>query len=48
MQLPDVRASVLETGTKIIGNTPEEFAAAIRAEHVRYGKLIVESGIKLE
>jgi tripartite-type tricarboxylate transporter receptor subunit TctC len=48
VQLPDVRASMLETGTKIIANTPEEFAAAIRTEHARYGKLIVESGIKLE
>jgi tripartite-type tricarboxylate transporter receptor subunit TctC len=48
VQLPEVRASLLETGTKIIGNTPEEFAAAIRDEHARYGKLIVKSGIKLE
>jgi tripartite-type tricarboxylate transporter receptor subunit TctC len=48
MQLPDVQASLLETGSTPIGNTPEAFAAAIRAEHARYGKLIADSGIKLE
>jgi tripartite-type tricarboxylate transporter receptor subunit TctC len=48
MQLPDVKASLIETGSTPIGNTPEEFAAAIRTEHARYGKLIAESGIKLE
>ena len=48
MQLPDVQASLVETGSKMIGNTPEEFAAFIRADHARYGKLIAESGVKLE
>jgi len=48
MQLADVQASLIETGSTPIGNTPEEFAAVIRVEHARYGKLIAESGVKLE
>lgn len=48
MHLPDGQASLVETGSKMIGNTPEEFAGVIRSEHARYGKLIAESGIKLE
>ena len=48
LKLADVRASFVESGATVIGNTPEEFAATIRAEHARYGKLIVESGVKLD
>lgn len=48
LQLPDVRAATIDAGARPIGNTPEEFAAVIRAEYARYGKLIREAGIKLE
>jgi tripartite-type tricarboxylate transporter receptor subunit TctC len=32
----------------IVGNTPEEFAAHIRAERAKWGKLIKQIGVKLE
>jgi len=48
LALPEVRASYLETGTDPVGDTPEEFAAFIRAEHARWGKLIAEAGIRAE
>ena len=48
MQLPDVQASIVQTGAKPIANTPDDFAAVIRADHARYGKLIAVSGIKVE
>ena len=48
LQEPEVRATFAESGATVIGNTPGEFAAAIRAEHARYGRLIVESGVKLD
>lgn len=48
LALPDVRASLIDTGATPVGNRPEEFAAFIRAEHARYGKLIAETGIKLD
>lgn len=48
LELPDVRADIIDSGGRPIGNTPEEFAEVIRAEYARYGKLIGEAGIKLE
>jgi tripartite-type tricarboxylate transporter receptor subunit TctC len=48
LQQPDIQATFVDSGSTVIGNTPAEFAAAIRAEHARYGKLIVESGVKLD
>ena len=48
LALPDVRASYLDTGFDPVGDTPEEFAAFIRAEHARWGKLIAEAGIRAE
>jgi tripartite-type tricarboxylate transporter receptor subunit TctC len=47
-QMPDVRSALIDTGSTPIGNTPEQFAEIIRAEHSRYGKLISEAGINLE
>jgi len=48
LALPEVRASYLASGTDPVGDTPEEFAAFIRAEHARWGKLIAEAGIRAE
>ena len=48
LQLPDVRASFIDTGSNPNGSTPEEFAAYLRAEQARWGKLIRDAGIKLE
>lgn len=48
LALPDVRASYTDTGFQVVGDTPEEFAAFIRAEHARWGKLIVEAGIQAD
>jgi len=48
LALPEVRASYLASGTEPVGDTPEEFAAFIRAEHARWGKLIADAGIRVE
>jgi tripartite-type tricarboxylate transporter receptor subunit TctC len=48
LALPDVRASYVESGFDVAGDTPEEFAAFIRSEHARWGKLIAEAGIQAE
>jgi tripartite-type tricarboxylate transporter receptor subunit TctC len=45
---PEVRASYLASGTDPVGDTPDEFAAFIRSEHARWGKLIAEAGIRAE
>jgi tripartite-type tricarboxylate transporter receptor subunit TctC len=48
LALPEVRASYVESGFDVAGDTPEEFAAFIRSEHARWGKLIAEAGIQAE
>jgi tripartite-type tricarboxylate transporter receptor subunit TctC len=45
---PDVRAKFADLGLETIGNSPDEFAAAVRSEIPRWARLIKESGIKPE
>jgi tripartite-type tricarboxylate transporter receptor subunit TctC len=43
---PDVRAKFADLGLETIGNSPDEFAAAIKSEIPQWAKVIKESGIK--
>jgi tripartite-type tricarboxylate transporter receptor subunit TctC len=43
---PDVKGQVENTGSSIAADTPEEFAAFVRAEGAKWGKVIREAGIK--
>lgn len=45
---PEIRAETLDLGAYTTVRTPEEFAALIKAEHARWGKLIAEAGIRLK
>jgi len=45
---PDVREQVANTGSYIAGDSPEEFAAFIRAEVEKWGKVIRDAGIKVQ
>ena len=45
---PDVKSQVLATGSYVAADTPEEFAAFIRAENEKWGKVIREAKIKPE
>jgi tripartite-type tricarboxylate transporter receptor subunit TctC len=42
----DVRAKLASLGMEVIGNSPDEFAAAIKSEIPQWAKVIKESGIK--
>lgn len=44
--MPDVRSKYTENGGIIVGNTPAEFAAQIKAEIVAKGNLVKASGAK--
>lgn len=44
---PEIRAQTAELGAYAAVSTPEEFAAFIRSEHARWGKLIADAGIRL-
>lgn len=48
VNLPDVNTRLLEQGSEPIGNTPEQFAAFIRSELVRYEKVVREAGVKID
>jgi tripartite-type tricarboxylate transporter receptor subunit TctC len=48
LSLPDIREAIISTGAEVGGDSPEEFAAYISAEHARWGKLIADAGIRLE
>jgi tripartite-type tricarboxylate transporter receptor subunit TctC len=43
---PDVKSQVENTGSSVAADTPEEFAAFVRAESAKWGKVIRDAGIK--
>jgi len=45
---PDVKKQVLDTGSEVVADTPEEFAAFVRAEGAKWTKVIRDADIKPE
>jgi tripartite-type tricarboxylate transporter receptor subunit TctC len=45
---PAVRKRIEDTGSLIVGNTPEQFAAQMKAEFEVYKKVVVDSKLTLE
>ena len=43
---PEIRERFLNVGTETVGSTPEQFAAAIRADTARMAKVIKDAGIR--
>jgi tripartite-type tricarboxylate transporter receptor subunit TctC len=48
LSTPEARDWFAQQGAEIVGDTPEEFAAFVRTDHARWGKIIREAGIKAE
>ena len=48
LRTPDVRNVILKSGAEPLGNSPEEFAQALRREIPKWGKIIRAAGIKPE
>src|SRR5262245_21091521 len=48
LALPELRAKFADLGQEGIGNSPDEFAAVIKAEIPKWAKLIKDSGIKTD
>ena len=46
VKTPDVRARFAAIGVDVVGNTPEDFAAQIKAEIAKWGKVIRDANIK--
>jgi len=45
---PEIVQSYASSGTQAVGSSPEEFAAFIKAEQMKWAKVITETGIKSE
>ncbi len=48
LAIPEVRARILGIGMEPVGDTPEQFAAHIRSEIERWGRVVRAAGIKAE
>jgi tripartite-type tricarboxylate transporter receptor subunit TctC len=46
--LPDVKKRIEDTGSLIVANSPEEFAAQIRAEFDVYKRVVAQQKLTLE
>ncbi len=46
--LPDIRTRLLDLGADIVGDSPEQFGQFMKAELVKWSKLIKDAGIRLE
>ena len=46
--LPETRTKINDLGAEIVTDAPEQFAAYIKAETAKWGKLIREIGVKPE
>lgn len=45
---PETQKRLLAMGAEILKGTPDQFAAHIKSEHARWGKLVRETGVKIE
>jgi len=45
---PDILKSLTERGLDVVTNTPEEFTALVRADAIRLGKVVKESGTRVD
>jgi tripartite-type tricarboxylate transporter receptor subunit TctC len=48
LAMPEVREKLAAIGLTAVGNTPAEFAAIVRQDHAKWGKVIRDAGIKLD
>jgi tripartite-type tricarboxylate transporter receptor subunit TctC len=43
-----MQARFASSGARLVGNTPDQFAATVRAERARWEKIIRAAGIKAQ
>jgi tripartite-type tricarboxylate transporter receptor subunit TctC len=48
MQIADVREKLAVLGSEAVGGKPADFAAHLRTEQEKWGKLIKQAGIRLD
>jgi len=48
LKTPEVRDRVLAAGSEVVASSPEQFAPFIRAEALKWAKVVKDAGIKVE
>ncbi len=48
LQLPDIKERLLRDGIEPVGSTPEQFQAHIEREKVKWGKVVKDSGARVD
>ena len=48
LAMPEVREKLAAIGLDAVGNTPAQFAAIVRNDHQKWGKVIRDANIKLD
>ena len=48
LMLSDVKERLAQMGAEGVGNTPEQFAAFVKAEIAKWAKVVAAAGIKVE
>ena len=48
LKLPEVRASLVDTGAEVGGNSAEDFAAFVRADRARWKKAVADARIEVQ
>jgi tripartite-type tricarboxylate transporter receptor subunit TctC len=48
LQDPAVRKRIEDTGSLVVGNTPEQFAAQMKAEYEVYKKVVDTQNLRLD
>lgn len=48
VQTPDIRARLIGQGSDPVGNSPQEFAAFLRADYDKNGAAVKQAGLKIE
>ena len=43
-----VKESIAKLGMEVVGNTPEQYAAFLREENVKWGKMVKSLGLKAQ
>ena len=48
IRLPEVRDRFAQEGAEFVGSSPAEFTAFVKAEVVKWGKVVLASGAKVD
>jgi tripartite-type tricarboxylate transporter receptor subunit TctC len=46
--MPDVSGRLAAEGGEVLGGSPERFASLLRADHAKWGRIVKESGAKVD